>query len=87
MSSTNGKATTLPATTNKAPVDLTTLAADTPLPADPNHPVYKHHMPDELPLKYDPLRFAVLESQVRTLTQQVQLLMQERQIQKGKSHG
>lgn len=58
------------------PVDLTTLGADTPPPADPYHPIYNHVMPDEMPAEYDPVRFTLLEMNVLKLTREIQMLSQ-----------
>lgn len=63
-------------------IDLTTFAADAPLPADQNHPIYNYEIPEGPAQVYDPQRFMMLEMRVmqalRTiqhLTQKVEMIM------------
>lgn len=60
--------------TLNAPVDLTTLGADSQPPADRSHSIYDHVMPEDLLHEFDGMRFAMLEMTVRKLTRDLEQL-------------
>lgn len=66
------------------PVDLTTLNADAPVPANRNHEIFRHQMPDELQ-SFNPLRFALLELQVKNLiASHIAMLEELNELKRGK---
>jgi len=74
---------------NSAPIDLTTLGGDVPLPPN-GHEIYNFLRPDEIDApseSYDPARFHRLEMKVTALQRELQHLKQMMQMQKGKSDG